>query len=445
MASGSAVRGLLVKELRLLAPALGMLVLLLAFFLILAWRANASNDSAEVIPFQMGFSGALFAAALFGCLFWGGETLAGTRSFVLGLPVSRGRLVAAKAVAAGLSLVVMALLTRGLVALLPTLTPEPGSIAEVAGGALAVALIWAWFARLSMVFREPLTVLGVGMLGALLVPVVGFHMAVAAGRAPADVWRWIVPGEWPAAVLAGIGFTGLSILLWRAVDRLEDRPLGSSIDTPWSRRSGAFGGPSLPGLEWRQKVGMAAVLLMSPLIWGPLRTPLWAPVAGAVVGALLFTAAERDGVGFFLHHLPVTRRRLVAQRLVVAVLFGAVLIAELYLLRWSEGPDLGLGAFLRISGSSYLAAVVLGVLLSPWISGGLGALLAFSTLGALIVARARLAPHGSFDLPVLTALSALAWWSAVHSRALEPRPGRIARALALVMPCWGLLLFALWW
>ncbi len=49
---------------------------------------------------------------------------------------------------------------------------------------------------------------------------------------------------------------------------------------------------------------------------------------------------------------------------------------------------------------------------------------------------------GNLLLPAV--VLALAWWSTVHSRALEPIPGKLLRALALLIPFWAVFVSYFW-
>lgn len=425
------MNGLLGKELRVLAPFNLVLVGLQVMIWIGQQRVSVGLSSADQSMLR-----ALvltFAAALFGALFFGLEPPA-VRSFLLQSPISRGRILAAKTGAAALHLVLYGAITEGLAELFNTasgVAPE-----EI----LLAVLLYSLCAWLSTYIREALAVLVGGylivMVGSmvLLPPRGSYHLGLAFGLA---------------------GLVATSIGLWYRLATLEDRP-----DSARRGLSFAFSRalrPRLSAVEWRQKWGLALLLMAVPIFsmispWNGLHMAtlvfLCAPLAGALLGATFFTAAERNGTGFFLHHLPIPRHTLVLQRLASNLALGSLFVLmSIRVVEWQLQPfiqnygnqieEIFPPVFLILTGTLFLTAFGLGAMLSPWFSSSLvSVVLTLLTLLGLVLVP------GLFEeefvlvrhLVLVIVIFSLAWWSTVHSRALEPGNG--LRALWLLLPFW---------
>lgn len=417
------MRGLLGKELRVLAP----FTLLLIGLQLLIWIALRST----IGPSRASDAGVhslifILVGGLFGALFFGLEPPA-VRGFLLGLPISRGRILATKVVAAVLHISLFWVGTEGVVVLIGS----PSLIS--ANDVLMVALMYGLCAFLSTVLREALT----AMLGGFLIVFGGFLLFMSSEglRQVAPVWG-----------LAGLVLIGLS--LWHRMATLEDQ--ADDMAGGWTFGPSNVLGSHLAGVEWSQKHGLALLLLGLPAlaaVWpwdgtdtGGLLAFFWAPLAGAVLGAAFFTAAERDGSAFFLHHLPISRRGLVLRRLFFNLAFGAVLLSELVgIVVWLIHPVLReLGPPIYLIVTLFLAAFGLGAMLSPWFSSSLvSAVLTILTMLALALIPGLFGFEEivlSRYLVLLVAVFVMAWWSTVHSQALEPSKG--LQAFWLLLPFW---------
>ena len=285
-----------------------------------------------------------------------------------------------------------------------------------------------------------------GLASLLLVALGGWgacRLAVVRG------WSWaptLVPGPGMAflAACCGLGATAWW-LLPRARDLRAPRPV------TLRRRA-----PGLLAVEWRQKRALLGALAAWPLLllagaragWLDLLSIFgWAWVSGAVVGASLFTARERDASRGLLHLLPVGRGRLAAGRLLGGLAVGGLYLAEC-LLVLRAGKELhgahdvlpSILVFAFFYGGSFL----IGSALSPWLRSTVAtALLAlvstYVVLSLLLLGEAPLddavRPWASTGL-ALAVLAAVAGWSTMRSRAFEPAPGKGLRALLAVLAFW---------
>lgn len=260
-------------------------------------------------------------------------------------------------------------------------------------------------------------------------------------------WAW-TPALLPVremALLAALG--GLGAAAWWLRARFELRPASRASGQP---------APGLLAVEWRQKRAVLGVLTLLPLLsLAGAETPesasfsvfSWGWLGGALVGAALFTARERDGSRFLLYVLPIARRRLVAGRLLAGVAFGGLYLAECLLVFRAGGHVFIAGElssailmFVFFYGSAFLT----GAALSPWLrSTVVAALLALISTYLLTMIFSwsgpwmdRLSGAWAGTGILLAVLSAAAGWSTVRSRAFEPSPRKDLRVLLTVLALW---------
>ncbi len=436
-------RTLLWKELRELWPAVPLMLAIEVVTTLLLRRGQLTLvPSASV---RLADFGAVLAAAVLGAMFFGSERQHKTAGFLLQLPVSRAALLRAKLVAAALLLALLWVLSAGLFGLLPRLSSAVAGPAWTPDGPLLLALLLAYVtcALLSLLTAEPLTALLAGLL--LL----------------AAAW-WAVSGSGPAGlVLGALALAAAGWALWRRLAALEDRSFVGG-EAPWRGLGRSLTGPGLLAVEQRQKGGVMALLLALPVVAALSGALPWVlffhpPFSGAVLGVMLFTIPERDGAGFFLHHLPIRRRTLVLQRFALGLAFGAVLLLEILLLVLLRGPiaagsDLTAAPGFLADALSFLLLTYMlcfgfGALLSPWLTRHvIGVVLALATLWLLfLVPRFGDEPWLPLQLAVVLGVLGFAWWSTVHSRALEPGSGKDLRAVLLLLPLWALIALSAVW
>ena len=410
-----------------------------AFVLLLGLMRHRVTDGASVeISLFLAALAGVVTAALFGSLFWGNEHLQGTHTFLLQLPVDRRRLLMSKGAAGALSMAVVWAWTRAAIFLLPGTEGASATFAEDLALLLFWALVWTVFARLSLVFRQPLTTLAVGGGTLSTLSIVG---VTGLGRLRGDV-DWLgdggLHGFFPVGLL---GWSAVAWSLWCGLRDLEDRPprVSGRFESLWrpARRPATSPG----AVEWRQKRGwvllfaiLAALCAGSTLLWGTCLL-----VAGAVWGCLFVDAEEEDGTAFFLYHLPISRRKVALQRALAGLAFGALLVGEIHLLGRLAGSEPSLqtaylGAWL------YLVSFSLGAMVSPWLPGRLvGALLVLLTAVGLALARQSpifLPLRHELEAILLAAAGALGYWSTVHSPALQPVRFKALRGLGMLLPFW---------
>ncbi|MEM7353642.1 MAG: hypothetical protein AAF657_22785, partial [Acidobacteriota bacterium] len=208
------------------------------------------------------------------------------------------------------------------------------------------------------------------------------------------------------------------------------------------------------GGEWRRKRFLVAALLVVPMVapylpgWDvgfgapwPIRPfELWAALAGALLGIFVFTRPERDGASFFLHHLPIPRKQLIATRLLYGLFLGALLVAELGLIASRVTPLYPV--FLLRFTVAFAICFGLGTMLSPSpASSTTKVLLVAATASSLefAVGAASDPLDGSRALTwaiVLIAVWASAIWTVVRRDAFEPGSTGYLRSLWLLFPSW---------
>jgi ABC-2 family transporter protein len=442
-------RTLLWKEMRELRPLLGLL-LALGFLLFFGFRFTFARS----VPGAILAGAALCAAAVVGTALCAQERRPGALSFLFALPVRRDAILAAK-LGAGLltlGLAAVSCLLVGAAALQTGWVREIGSPPlaapwEKAALPCAVLLACLLSMRIALSWPEPLMPLiaGAGAGG----------LVFWGGDAGLPVGR-------PVALAVQLLAAAAAFLWLRSgFAALEDRE---------PRRAGERLAPSPPGLprpllagiEWRQKKGFLAAFAALPLLC--LLAPGWIDpralgalggLAGTAVGASLFTVRERDGLRFFLHHLPIRRERFVGLRWIGGLAFGLVYGAEctlvgsiLLLVQSSPGvrlsPGLEMAWFAAYFYFLYGIAFVIGAALSPWFRSTVLTVVftLVSVQVALITVPELLEKHfwpwGAAGVPVL--LAGAAWWSDVHSRVFEPLPGKELRVALAVFAAWFALL-----
>ena len=393
---------------------------------------------------------------------WGASLFArdrrpGTLSLLLSLPIPRGRLLAAKLAAALVSLLLIAVggLAIGGLAIRRGWTWEPGpdNLIPWWSALLAAAILAALIAvRVSLDWPEPLlpAVLG-GGLGTLALQVVWVDVASIRGNVMTLV-----------AALCAVGAAA-----WRLRARFEavedraprwPRDLRAPRPVSWRRA------PRLATIEWRQKGALLGILAPWPLLhlvgiragwFDPFSLLAWAWLGGALVGASLFTARERDASRFLLHMLPIGRARLAMGRLLGGLIVGSLYLAECLLALRAAGTvtadDLSFAVL--IFAFFYGTAFLIGATLSPWLrSTVVTALLALvSTYPVLLLVMLyRFSFESEAELwtatgLTLAVLAAVAGWSTMRSRAFEPSPRKDLRVVLTMFVLWlaiaGILYF----
>jgi hypothetical protein len=280
-----------------------------------------------------------------------------------------------------------------------------------------------------------------GLMGLLLVTLGGAVVCWLAVR-----WGW----TWRPALPSGRVMTLLAVLcgLGAAAWWLRARFEGWAA---WRQRA-----PGLLAVEWRQKRALLGLLALLPLLhlagdetlgFASYSVFGWGWLGGALAGASLFTARERDGSRFLLHVLPLARRRLAAARLLGGLAFGGLYLVECLLVFRAEGhaflahePLFAVLMFVLFYGSAFL----IGAALSPWLrSTFVTALLALlSTYLVMMIFSfsdswmESLAEAWAGTGILLAVLLAVAGWSIVRSRAFEPSPHKGTRALLTVLAVW---------
>lgn len=283
--------------------------------------------------------------------------------------------------------------------------------------------------------------LAAGLMGLLLVVLGGVAVCWLAVRW-GWTWRPALPSGRKMTLLAM--FCGLGATAWWLRTRFEGW-------AAWRQQA-----PDLLAVEWRQKRALLGFLALLPLLhlagdealgFASYSVFGWGWLGGALVGASLFTTRERDGSRFFLHVLPLARRRLAAGRLLGGLAVGGLYLAECLLVFRAEGqaflahePLFAVLMFVLFYGSAFL----IGAALSPWLqSTVVTALLAFlSTYLVMMIFSfsdswmESLSEAWAGTVILLTALLAVAGWSIVRSRAFEPSPHKDLRALLTVLALW---------
>lgn len=441
-------RTLFWKELRELAPVLGILAALELIVGLVFWRIEK-----RTMPdgFLAGLF--LFAAAGVGASLFARDRRPGTLSLLLSLPIPRSRILFAKLTAGLASLLLVAAggLAAGWLAVQWGWTWKPGldNVAPWGAALLATAVLSALIAvRMALDGPEPLLpVVAGGTLGILAFQLAWVDVASVRGNL--------------MALLAML--CAAAAVVWRLRARfevVEDRPARWSRDLPPSRSLRPIGrrrAPDLLTVEWRQRRVLQGILALLPLLYlagieaGWLEDDwllAWPWLAGALAGASLFAARERDGSRFLVHLLPIGRMRLAAGRLLGGLVVGGLYLGEYLLVLWVEGgPYSGdaLSFILLTFVFFYGSAFLIGSALSPWLrSTVVAALLALVSTYLVLLLTLMLVSVSIDDTAeiwartglTLAILAAVAGWSTMRSRAFEPAPRKDLRVLLAVFAVW---------
>ena len=484
---------------------LGYLLLLVpALNPLLVNSARTMRDKGDIerwlvtqIPLTVFLGGAAFLLAPLGALFFSTELEDNTGAFLFRLPVSRTRLFWSKVSAALATWVAMVvasfflfhffrILWPALVVFATQLSPYAGArtgqlavfMSPDLGGAwvlwYAVAgfLAYSFCAFFSLRYANHLVAFlaGVGTLGvtqfALLVLFAVLSYRI---RLPLRSLRVVGPLFYPAASIPLCCVAAW--ILWRRFNRMEE-PLRTGVegaDSFWTRL-GLSGenaatlsavGRRGKGIFW----GVSAMLaLLTAVFWRAEATLFLLPVIGIVSGITLFSRSERDGAGFFLHFLPISRNRLFFQRLRanlgVNLLFTAGVFA-LILMRdkglhglfgitytyGSSNPDPATDwNFLTGFPLAQFAGFLIGAMICPLTRTYLTAFVEALILTVLVTIPT--VAMWMMDTPfflyaaalILGFLLFLAWWNFARSRALEPG---VRKGWRLAMLCGTAVVWAL--
>jgi len=468
---------------------LGYLLLLVpALNPFLVNTAHTMRDKGDIerllvtrIPLTVFLGGAAFLFAPLGALFFSTEQEDNTGAFLFRLPVSRRRLFWSKVSAAlaiwGAMVIASFLLFQILRISWPALvvlatrlspyagartgqlavfvSPDPGG-ASVLWYAVAGFLAYSFCAFFSMRFANPLVAFLAGVsvfVATQMVLMVLLRWFLLGSPIPTAYLRRLGPGSEPS-LLAAMNVPLCLVVgraFWRRFSRMEEpvRTGAEGADSFWRLRISGRNAVSLGAAGRRTKVvfwGCFAVLAMVSFFFPYFREPLLLllPVIGIVSGITLFSRPERDGAGFFLHFLPISRNRLFLQRvasnLALNLLFTAGVFA-LILMRdkglhglfgttreyGSLSPDLAkdwcfLTGFPLAQFAGFLIGAMICTLTRTYLTAFVESLILTSLITLPTVAMWTL------DLPfflyavalILGFLLFLAWWNFALSRAMEP-------------------------
>jgi hypothetical protein len=240
-------------------------------------------------------------------------------------------------------------------------------------------------------------------------------------------------------------------ILWRRFSQMEEplRTGAEGADSFWARlRLSGENAATLSAVGRRGKGilwGFSAILLLlTAVFWRAEATLFLLPAIGIVSGITLFSRPERDGAGFFLHFLPISRNRLFFQRVGANLVLNLLFTAGVFALILMRDKGLhGLFGITREYGSSspdpaadwnfltgfplaQFAGFLIGAMICSLTRTYLTAFVEVLILTSLITLPtvAMWMP----DLPffiyavalILGFLLFLSWWTFARSRALEP-------------------------
>jgi hypothetical protein len=454
------------------------------------------------IPLTVFLGGAAFLFAPLGALFFSTEREENTGAFLFRLPVSRKRLFWSKlgaalsvwgamVVASFLLFHLFRILWPQLAFLATQLSPHAGAragqlavfVSPDLGGAsvlwYAVAgfLAYSFCAFFSMRFTNPLVAFLAGVsvfVATQMVLMVLLRWFLLGSPIPTAYLRRLGPGSEPS-LLAAMNVPLCLVVgraFWRRFSRMEEplRTGAEGADSFWTRlRLSGENAATLSAVGRRGKGlfwGISAMLmLLTAISWRAEATLFLLPVIGIVSGIALFSRSERDGAGFFLHFLPISRNRLFLQRvasnlalnlLFTAGVFALILMRDkglhgLFGITWEYGssnPDPAtdwnfLTGFPLAQFAGFLIGAMICTLTRTYLTAFVEALILTVMITLPTVMMWML------DLPfflyavalILGFLLFLAWWNFARSRALEPgvRKGWRLAMLGGTAVVWALL------
>lgn len=331
------------KEARQLLPLLfGLLALQIPVYLVLFFE-GAGGAHTIPIPLRGWLAFGMGTLAVFGTLFFALENEERTSPFLFRMPVSRratfwNKIAAALAIwialilaSALLFLVVKSLWPVLMELILPNhrhatleLWGGPGW-RESAWYLSAGALAFLCCARVSLGIGNalPAFLVGVGLV-VLIQAAILFLLMQLGLRGKMDLLVF------SASLLNAALCVLFGANLWRRFRDMEEPSGGARGEGAalWSRlpvfrRQAA----TLKSIEFREKAFLWGILILAPIVHILIRPNLfaffWLPFAGIVSGVTLWSRSECDGVGFFLHHQPISRKQLYRRRIVTGLGFNA--------------------------------------------------------------------------------------------------------------------------
>jgi len=449
------------------------------------------------IPLTVFLGGAAFLLAPLGALFFSTELEDNTGAFLFRLPVSRKCLLWSKVTAAlatwGAMVIasfflfhLFRILWPQLVVLATQLSPyagaRPGQLSVSLSRELTGAPVWygtaaflaySFCAFFSMRYSNPLVAFlaGAGALGVTEFALVVLFTELGLGISIPSRLDYSALEPLFYAIVSVPLCLGMGWAVWRRFSRMEEplRTGPEGADSFWTRlRLSGENAATLSAVGRRGK-GLfwgfsAMLLLLTAVSWCAEATLFLLPVIGIVSGITLFSRPERDGAGFFLHFLPISRNRLFFQRLRanlgVNLLFTAGVFA-LILMRdkglhglfgttreyGSPSPDLAADwCFLTGFPLAQLAGFLIGTMICTLTRTYLTAFVEALILTSLITLPTM--AMWMLDLPffvyavalILGFLLFLAWWNFARSRALEPG---VRKGWRLAMLCGTAVVWAL--
>lgn len=437
---------------------------------------------------------------LIGATFFSGEQDKGTLPFLLRMPVTRGAMLRNKILAAltswGLLLVFSYILWNLVKMLWPWLASlfiAPRAeilIAQEPANAFMVKLGWNLpliilagpvCALCSTRIRNTTQAFLFGVLLSFLLVSTIHAIGIYGLRLYEWTRDWNNPGCFlylTISVLFLLDIIGIAIWHWLR-DLEEAKTTGMQTEATVSRRFSPINrfGVSLLAVEWHQKrmlwLGTMIVFPLALAIPFVLATHLalspqpfvdaffglglgLPPCLGLITGVTLWTRPEQDGAGFALHHLPIPRRKIVWNKILLAFginilglcLGGSIIFAA----KVANTTPITIPMWLVGMGLTQTIAFLTGSCFSPLRRNNLTAIgltLAIASATAITTILMSISiEHGLFGstslegmftlILVFTSIINLSYWLNIRSRSLEPGIRRGLRSAAL---CIGILLW----
>jgi ABC-type transport system involved in multi-copper enzyme maturation permease subunit len=460
------------KELRQLLPVFCAFLGLQGaiYFLLFLLPVEGVGGSSPLHLFAGAAAGLL---GLFGALFFSLELEQEAAPFLLRLPVSRGRILRAKLVAA-FTVWSALILASALLFVTAQWFWEP--LSQTLGIRRYLPTVetarwtqqWEWYVSIGLLsytccalcsLRESNVVLtfiyGMLLTAAVLVVVFSVGFVVCMGT---HDFEDATPGA--RAYVAGATLVLSAFifrLLWRRFNRMEERPepaaLGQVDEVLGQVVRLRFNVKGSWGVELQQKwklwgllfgapvVAMLVIMILGELAPGPLFLfdlaydeffyvflAGWPTVPGIICGVTLWSRAETDGAAHLLHQLPLSRRRLLAQRLLGGSAIVLICLAECSAMLFVMVPSIDQRPIATVKAEDLL----LGWLVCPFVGFLVGALLSPLQRGKL----------STFVLATIVTISLAAPTCFIWlGRALEPGVNKKARvaAVCIGLVCWTLL------